>query len=884
MTNLPLGLPVLSADKVSFNAIPGNAVEVIISLSNPAPMNEFFQIGVLGIPQSWITAPQPVVQVPAGQPVRISITILPPATPQTHAGRIPFSIRATSQANPARTVELRCTLTVAAILVEGRIAILIPAPQYNMTAGESTSIPIMVINQGIQEDVFSLTVEGIPNSWLPQGAPPLSAKLKPRDQKELILVLKPPRSPQSRAGRHTLLLRVSGALDPSQASEARLSLTVAPFRQFRAVLEPERVQEGQPVHISVGNLGNMPESFTILYQSPDAKVTFEPAPSQELRVNPGDAQISEVRPRPTQPRLIGGASMYPYRVQVRASEKETLNLSGEVVGYGLLPSWILPIIFLVCLAFTCAASYLIYANWMPANQNARASQTAQAMIVEIISATQTAMSAQGQGSTPALGLDTDGDGLPDVQEPAFGTDPQKADTDGDGINDKAELDLRIDPTKADTDGDGLLDGDELRLETDPTKVDTDGDRLSDGEEIRIGTNPKDPDSDDDELSDGDEVALGTNPNNPDTDQDKLLDGKEVSLGLNPLNPDTDGDGILDSADPDPLNTITVTVTSAVTTAIPPTQSATPTLTPTSTTTPPAATATATVTPTKTAVPPTPTNTPIPTLPTLPGALAYESNRDGSPEIYTNNPANASTFRLTISQGTDTQPAWSPDLAYIAFTSNRDGNNEIYLAHADGSYPTNLTKNTADDQYPTWSPNGEWIAFTSDRDGNQEIYIMRSNGTDLKNLTNLAGNDFQPSWFTVNHLLSSEEFIVFTSSRTENNEIFIMKTDGSEQTNLSHNDANDFYPAGSPQGDRIAFSSNRSGNHEIYVMNVNGTAIFNLTSNPAEDIAPSWAPDARWLAFITDRDGNQEVYIMLSDGSQTANFTRNGARDVYVNWR
>lgn len=883
MTNLTPGMPILSAEKVSFNAIPGTAVEVIVRLSNPAPTTEFFQIAVPGIPQSWVSLRQPVVQVPAGQPVHIPITILPPATSQTHAGRIPFSIRATSQANPARAGELRCILTVAAIQVEGRIAILIPAAQYSLTAGESTSIPIVIINQGNMEELFTLSAEGIPNSWLPTGAPPITARLKPREQKELVLTLKPPRSPQSRAGRHALLLRVSGALDPTQSAEARLSLTMAPFRQFRARLEPERAQEGQSVHISVGNLGNMPESFTILCQSVDDKVTFEPSASQELRVNPGEAQMSEIRPRPTQPRLIGGASTYPYRVQVKASEKETQSLSGEVIGYGLLPSWILPIIVLVCLGFACAASLLIYNNVLPGNQNARASQTAQAMIAEIISATQTAMNLQGQAPTTAVGLDTDGDGLTDAQESAFGTDPTQVDTDGDGLDDKAEIDLRTNPLKADTDDDKLADGEEIRLGTDPTKVDTDGDQLSDGEEVRLGTDPKDPDSDDDELLDGDEIIKGTDPKKPDTDNDRLLDGIEVRRGLDPLNPDTDGDGILDSVDPDPLNTITVTATSTVETPTPPTQTATPTATPTASSTP-GPTATATATPTKTSIPPSPTHTPIPTLPTLPGALAYESNRDGSPEIYTHNPANASAFRLTISPGVDTQPAWSPDLAYIVFTSNRDGNNEIYLVNADGSYPTNLTKNAANDQHPTWSPDGEWIAFTSDRDGNQEIYIMKPDGTGLQNLTDQPGNDFQPSWFTINYLISSEDYIVFTSNRAGNNDIFIMKIDGSDQTNLSHNAADDIYPVGSPQGDRIAFSSNRAGNYEIYVMNTNGTAIFNLTNSPAEDTTPSWAPDARWLAFITNRDGNPEVYIMLSDGSLPMNFSRSSATEAYVNWR
>jgi hypothetical protein len=42
----------------------------------------------------------------------------------------------------------------------------------------------------------------------------------------------------------------------------------------------------------------------------------------------------------------------------------------------------------------------------------------------------------------------------------------------------------------DTDGDGLSDMDELFYGTNPFKADTDGDGLSDGDEVRSGSNPR----------------------------------------------------------------------------------------------------------------------------------------------------------------------------------------------------------------------------------------------------------------------------------------------------------------------------------------------------------------------------------------------------------
>jgi hypothetical protein len=84
--------------------------------------------------------------------------------------------------------------------------------------------------------------------------------------------------------------------------------------------------------------------------------------------------------------------------------------------------------------------------------------------------------------------DTDGDGVPDADEKAYGTDPRASDTDGDQLSDYAELNLYYsDPTVQDTDGDGLTDGLEVNFfGTSPMLQDTDGDGLDDGYEVVTG--------------------------------------------------------------------------------------------------------------------------------------------------------------------------------------------------------------------------------------------------------------------------------------------------------------------------------------------------------------------------------------------------------------
>jgi thiol-disulfide isomerase/thioredoxin len=128
----------------------------------------------------------------------------------------------------------------------------------------------------------------------------------------------------------------------------------------------------------------------------------------------------------------------------------------------------------------------------------------------------------GCGGSPA-DLDTDGDGLLDVDEEAMGLDPADADSDDDGLDDGAEAALGADPHLADTDGDGLLDGEESEVGSDPTLLDTDDDTYTDFDEVQEGTDP---------TLRKDRIYEGFWPYNPDKDAfgDGEFTGAPLALG------------------------------------------------------------------------------------------------------------------------------------------------------------------------------------------------------------------------------------------------------------------------------------------------------------------------------------------------------------------
>ena len=77
---------------------------------------------------------------------------------------------------------------------------------------------------------------------------------------------------------------------------------------------------------------------------------------------------------------------------------------------------------------------------------------------------------------------------PEVTTPAI--DMTIIDTDGDGLTDVEEIELGTDYNNLDSDGDGLTDSQEVKkYDIDPLNKDTDGDTYSDGEEVKNGYNP-----------------------------------------------------------------------------------------------------------------------------------------------------------------------------------------------------------------------------------------------------------------------------------------------------------------------------------------------------------------------------------------------------------
>jgi len=186
------------------------------------------------------------------------------------------------------------------------------------------------------------------------------------------------------------------------------------------------------------------------------------------------------------------------------------------------------------------------------------------------------------------------------------------------------------------------------------------------------------------------------------------------------------------------------------------------------------------------------------------SLSISSLESGDLEIYVaqidemgNNPQ---PIRLTNHPAQDTMPVWSPDGDRLAFQSNRNGGPDIYLLDLATRAVSRLTHDGADNAPYAWSPDGTQIAFTAVYGGPPDIYVMDADGSNVRRLTRGQAVNSAPTWSP------DGERLVFVSDRDGDAELYVVDIEGGHAARVTNNTTEDRSPAWSPDGDRLAFVS------------------------------------------------------------------------------
>lgn len=238
---------------------------------------------------------------------------------------------------------------------DGGVVIFLETLHLSVAPGGSVTTSIILVNQGTVVEQGRLMVEGIPAEWV-SGLTPL-IRLLPGTQQAVRVVIRPPRSPQSRAGSHPLTFRLVGQTASDQVTEAQGTLNITTYAQFHTDLQPHRILAGQTARVLIENQGNAPHIFKLKWRDWADELTFNP-PQVDLPVDAGTTIEAKFRVTPRRRPWFGSQQAYPFSTQVSSPGGEIQKLEGEVISSGRIS----PLMILTLLIFLCLGSVIVGAG------------------------------------------------------------------------------------------------------------------------------------------------------------------------------------------------------------------------------------------------------------------------------------------------------------------------------------------------------------------------------------------------------------------------------------------------------------------------------------------------------------------------------------------
>jgi serine/threonine protein kinase/Tol biopolymer transport system component len=219
--------------------------------------------------------------------------------------------------------------------------------------------------------------------------------------------------------------------------------------------------------------------------------------------------------------------------------------------------------------------------------------------------------------------------------------------------------------------------------------------------------------------------------------------------------------------------------------------------------------------------------------------------------------------LTWEQGSQSQPAISPDGASFVYTGGLTGTSDIYFRRIGGETSINLTKDCpVNDSQPAFSPDGGSIAFRSARDGGG-IFIMGATGESVRRLTNFG---MWPSWSPDGKSIAIQGLAGWAGGTQG---IWVVDVvSGVSKKIFDRNNVT--HPVWSPSGARIAYLGPREqglGMFSIWTIPTSGGDPVKVCDLGVFEIRFAWA--SGWIWYLATGGGTSEIWRVRVDETSGA---------------
>jgi Tol biopolymer transport system component len=269
-----------------------------------------------------------------------------------------------------------------------------------------------------------------------------------------------------------------------------------------------------------------------------------------------------------------------------------------------------------------------------------------------------------------------------------------------------------------------------------------------------------------------------------------------------------------------------------------------------------------------------------------GLLAFTSDHDGTPALFTLDADTSATTSLNTRSGiAELQPAWSPEGDRIVFV-RRSGPNrrtDLFVMTAAGRARTRLTSNALPERDPSWSPGGTMLVYAArtSATGDFHVFLAKADGSAREQLTRRDGRApvFSPDGSK----------IAFVSDRDGGfPELYVMNANGRNERRLTNNGLIDGNPSWSPDGTHLVFERCcPTGTSDILTIDIATRGETDLTpSGGSQDFDPTWSPDGTRIAYVSfgTVERNIDVWVMNADGTSRTRLTDAAGPDLSPDWQ
>jgi tricorn protease len=194
-------------------------------------------------------------------------------------------------------------------------------------------------------------------------------------------------------------------------------------------------------------------------------------------------------------------------------------------------------------------------------------------------------------------------------------------------------------------------------------------------------------------------------------------------------------------------------------------------------------------------------------------------------------------RLTSDEGTESNPAFSPDGSTLAFSAQYDGNTDVFTVPVGGGVPTRLTWHPGADIVQSFTPDGTRVLFTSPRHvfttRYTQLFTVPVGGGMAVQLPipNASAAAYSPDGSRIIYNPLSQAFLEWKRYRGGTNSvlyIYDVRTHAIEKIPQPETRANDVDPVWI--GDTIYFRSDRNGEFNVFMYDTKTKAVRQITTH------------------------------------------------------